>query len=125
MWSRERDKTGIETERRVEKFQFFPRSRSLESQSQFLLYTEMPLFFTVSGATKETIAEGGIGRKDGEEEGKRSWNCEISWLLELQTLCPSFKSKRLVSCYGSNTTRTPIVTFACAASHLFYFTPRA
>lgn len=61
MWSRERDERGIETERRVEKFQFFPRSRSLESRSQFLFYTEMPLFFTVSGATKETIVE---------EEGK-------------------------------------------------------
>lgn len=55
---RERDR---DRERRVEKFQFFLRSRFLESWSQFLLYTEMSLFFTVSGATKETIAE---------EEGK-------------------------------------------------------
>ena len=40
--------------------------------------------------------------------GKRSRNCEISWLLELQTLCPSFKSKRLVSCYGCKQHTPPV-----------------
>lgn len=47
-------------------------------------------------------------------------------LLVLQTLCPSFKSRRLVSCYGNNTTHWPIVTFACIATtpFTFHFVPK-